>query len=388
MGCSGGALFLLTVALAGGAPEQPATQAPEGTRAPRRVITAGRVSPKQPFSPGVLAGATLYLSGQPGRDPSMTEPGVGIRAQTRHAMENIGAVLGAAGMGYANLVKCHVYLASMDDYAGMNEAYGRFFSGRVPARTTVQAAGLPHGADVVIACVAYADLSRISVVQPPKGSLPSPLGPYSAGVWAGDTLYLSGMGGQFPDGRPTPAGLGPQVRQTLINIGTTLQAAGLAFSDVISGEAYLTAPEEAAEFPEAYASSFAPKSAPPQLIVFLPRLPGNIKAEMTLVAARRAGDLLYARAESGEDAGSDFEAQYRAVLRRQEATLRAAGLGWADVTDVQVYLRDLGHMDRLDSIFRETFPQDPPARTTIQVLSGGTQQVQSSFVAVKKDTTR
>jgi enamine deaminase RidA (YjgF/YER057c/UK114 family) len=122
-------------------------------------------------------------------------------------------------------------------------------------------------------------------------------------------------------------------------------------------------------------------------MVFLPRLPGSIKAEITLVAARN-GDVLYTRAESAEDAGPGFEKQYRAVLGRQAATLYAAGLGWADVTDVQVYLTDLANMESLDNIFRETFPRDPPARTTIQVHPKGEQQVQSSLVAVKKNSTR
>ena len=94
-------------------------------------------------------------------------------------MDGIGAVLKAASLGYEHLVKCQVYLADMDDYAAMNEAYGSYFTGRVPARTTVQAAGLPSGAGVEIGCIGYADLAGISVVRPPAGALPAPLGPYS-----------------------------------------------------------------------------------------------------------------------------------------------------------------------------------------------------------------
>jgi 2-iminobutanoate/2-iminopropanoate deaminase len=199
------------------------------------------------------------------------------------------------------------------------------------------------------------------------------------------------------------------VSQTLVNIGTTLKAAGLSHSDVVSGEAYVATPEEAAEFPTAYNSFFASRPTHPRLMIFVPRLPGGIKSEITLVAARgsagrevippagqaessaratRAGGVLYTRAESAEDAGPGFEEQYRAVLKRQDATLRAAGLGWADVTDVQVYLTDLINMRELDTIFRQTFPRDPPARTTIRVLPRGAQQVQSSLVAVKQDRTR
>ena len=106
-------------------------------------------------------------------------------AQARQAMDGVGAVLKAAGLGYQHLVKCHVYLANMDDYAAMNAVYGSYFTDRVPARTTVQAAALPAGAGIQIACIGYADLAGISVVRPPPGSLPAPLGPYSPAVWAG-----------------------------------------------------------------------------------------------------------------------------------------------------------------------------------------------------------
>ena len=139
-------------------------------------------------------------------------------------MENLGRVLKAAGMDYSNLVKCHVYLDTMDDYKGMNEVYAGYFKDRVPARTTVEAQGLPGGSGVQIGCVAYRDLARISVVRPPQGSLPAPLGPYSAAVWAGDTLFLSGMGGQFPADRSLPDPLGAQVKQTLAVSYTHLRA--------------------------------------------------------------------------------------------------------------------------------------------------------------------
>jgi 2-iminobutanoate/2-iminopropanoate deaminase len=401
------AVLGLTLAHTGCAPEQPVRLASGRPQAARRAITTAAITPDQPFSSGVLVGETLYLAAQPGRHPSDQGPAPGIRQQTRYAMGKIGAVLENAGLAYHNLVKCHVYLANMDEYAGMNETYRDFFRERVPARTTVQAAGLPHGAGVEIACIAYTDVSRVSVVVPPRGSIPAPLGPYSAGVWAGDTLYLSGMGGQFPDGRAPQANLGEQVGQTLTNIGTSLGAAGLASSDVVAGEAYVTSPPEAAAFEPAYSTFFGSSRAHPRMMVFLPRLPGPIKVEITLIAARksvprrlipsaagaggparglRAGDVLYTRAESA--AGVRFEEQYRAVLGRQDATLRAAGLGWADVVDVQVYLTDLDDTKDLDSLFRERFPLNPPARTIVQVHPRSAELVQSSLVAVARDGAR
>jgi 2-iminobutanoate/2-iminopropanoate deaminase len=180
----------------------------------------------------------------------------------------------------------------------------------------------------------------------------------------------------------------------------------LNYPDVVSGEAYATAPDEIAEFDPAYSSLFPSPVPHPRVMVFVPRLPGPIKAELTMVAARStvgrqvipaadksdtrararwAGGVLYTRAESAAGAQPGFAEQYRAVLERQRATLRAAGLDWPDVVDVQIYLSDLADMDGLNTIFRETFPKDPPARTTIQVLARGA-RIQSSLVAVKSGT--
>jgi reactive intermediate/imine deaminase len=397
-----GAATLLTLGLAALVPFDFAAQPAQGPfPSSRRVVGANLKAADQTYSPAILVGKTLYLAGQLGRHPETQQLPAGIRDQTRHAMDRMGAVLRAAGMAHENLVKCHVYLASMDDYAGMNETYRAYFPGRVPARTTVEAAGLPQGAAVEISCIAFADASGISVVRPEAGSLPAPLGPYSAAVWAGDTLYLSGMGGQFPDGRALPESLAGQVTQTLANVGTTLKAAGLNYSDIVAGEAYVTVPEEAETLDPAYRVPFPPSSAHARAIVFVPRLPGAIKAELTMVAARStvarrviapikgdvgaravlAGGVLYTRTESAAEAGPGFEEQYRKILERQEATLRDAGLRWSDVVDVQMYLTDLGDMDALNRMFREKFPKDPPARSTIRVLSRGA-RVQSSLVAV------
>lgn len=394
-------LPLLPLLYVGCATTETAAVQERATPTATRSIRPDGFPANRPYSFGVLAGDTLYLSGQLGQHPATGARPEGAGAQTRQAMENIGEVLKAAGMDHRHLVKCHVYLDSMDDYAAMNQAYGSFFIERVPARTTVEAVRLPADALVEIACVAYRDLSRISVVRPAQGTLPAPLGPYSAGVWAGDTLFLSGMGGQFPDGRPLAEPLAGQVTQTLRNIGTTLTAAGLAFPDVVASNAYVTKPEEAVDLPAAFDREF-PTSGPPRGLIFLPRLPGPIKAEITFVAVRPSadrriiasagesgnaprgvlvGDVLYTRTESAAAAGAAFDEQFSAVLNQLKATVREAGLQWTDVVHMPVYLTDLQSMQAMDRIFREAFPVDPPARTTIQVQPRGGELVQASLVA-------
>jgi len=348
------------------------------------------------------AGDFLYLSGQLGRDRVTGAQPEGIAEQTRLAMENIGQILKDAGMTHANLVKCHVYLDSMDDYTGMNKVYGSFFTERVPARTTVEAVGLPGGAGVQITCIAFRDLKRISVVRPPDGSLPAPLGPYSAAVWAGDTLFVSGMGGQFPEDRRLPEPLVEQVSQTLVNIRTTLDAAKLRFSDVVWGNVYLTEPKQAGDLSAPYGQPFATGVQPPGAMIFLPRLPGAIKTEITFVATRggdrqvikgdgpggqprgiRAGGVLYTRGESAPDAGRGFEEQFSAVLNRLTATVRDAGMQASDVASVQVYLADMGDHASMERLFQEAFPHGP-ARTVIQEMPGhGAARVQASLIAAR-----
>ncbi len=108
-----------------------------------------------PYTQAVLVGETMYCSGQIGLDP---ETGhlltAGIEAETERALDNLGAVLRAAGMDYEHVVRCTVYLTDMNDYAQMNEVYARYFSEWPPAREAVQVSGLPRGARVEISCVA------------------------------------------------------------------------------------------------------------------------------------------------------------------------------------------------------------------------------------------
>ena len=113
-----------------------------------------------PYSQAVLvagpAGKTLYCAGQIPLDPATGElvPG-DVTAQTERVLDNCRAVLAAAGMTFADVVKTTVYLTDLADFARMNEAYGkRFAPGACPARSTVPVAALPRGAKVEIEMLA------------------------------------------------------------------------------------------------------------------------------------------------------------------------------------------------------------------------------------------
>jgi 2-iminobutanoate/2-iminopropanoate deaminase len=113
-----------------------------------------------PYSQAIEArGArTLWLSGQIPLDPATGELVAGdVAAQAGRVMENLRAVLAAAGAGFEHVVRCTIYLADLADFAKVNEVYGRCFPSDPPARATVQVAALPRGARVEIDAVAVLD---------------------------------------------------------------------------------------------------------------------------------------------------------------------------------------------------------------------------------------
>lgn len=123
----------------------------------RRVETASAPAPVGPYSQATIAGNLVFASGQAALDPQTGALVAGnVAEQTAQVMRNLQAVLEAAGSSLDRVLKTTVYLADMDDFAAMNEAYARFFPQNPPARTTIQAARLPLDARVEIELVALA----------------------------------------------------------------------------------------------------------------------------------------------------------------------------------------------------------------------------------------
>ena len=108
-----------------------------------------------PYSQAIVAGDLVFCAGQIPLDPATGSLVQGdIAVQTGRVLDNLAAVLAAAGSDLAHVVKTTVFLADIDDFAAMNEAYGRRFGSHRPARSTFQVAALPRGARIEIECVA------------------------------------------------------------------------------------------------------------------------------------------------------------------------------------------------------------------------------------------
>jgi 2-iminobutanoate/2-iminopropanoate deaminase len=109
-----------------------------------------------PYSQATGLGSLVFLSGQIPLDPATGTLITGdIKAETEQVMKNLGAVLAEAGSSFEQVLRCTIYLTSMDDFQAVNEVYGTRFPGNKPARATVQVAGLPRGARVEIDAIAH-----------------------------------------------------------------------------------------------------------------------------------------------------------------------------------------------------------------------------------------
>lgn len=123
---------------------------------PREIIrTDAAPAAIGPYSQAITAGGFVFLSGQIALDPRTGQMvGQDIKTQTRRVLDNITAVLEAAGTSLDKVVRCAVFLKDMNDFGPMNEEYGSYFKELPPARTTVQVAKLPRDALVEIDVIA------------------------------------------------------------------------------------------------------------------------------------------------------------------------------------------------------------------------------------------
>lgn len=150
------AAVLVALAVTAGCSQPPVPTADAGPH--RQVISPdSQVVAGLPFAPAVRTGNLIFLSGAVGNRPGTRElvsPDVG--EQTLQALQNLRAVLQAANADLGDVVKCTVFLADINDYAAMNDAYAAVFGDSPPARSTVAGSGLALGARVEIECIAAA----------------------------------------------------------------------------------------------------------------------------------------------------------------------------------------------------------------------------------------
>ncbi len=122
----------------------------------QRIFPANTPTPRGPYSPAVIAGDFIYVSGQGPVDTVTDKMSYGdIQHETRLTLNNIKRILEASGASMSNVVKCNVYLRDGNDFQAMNEVYREYFGEQRPARTTVAVAFADPTMKVEIDCIAY-----------------------------------------------------------------------------------------------------------------------------------------------------------------------------------------------------------------------------------------
>jgi len=119
------------------------------------INTNNAPAPIGPYSQAVATSGFLFVSGQIPMNPATGEIiSSDIKSETKQVMDNIGAILSEAGIGFADIVKTTIFLTDMQSFAQVNEVYGTYFTDQFPARETVQVAALPRNVNVEISVIA------------------------------------------------------------------------------------------------------------------------------------------------------------------------------------------------------------------------------------------
>ena len=226
---------------------------------PAEIRQIGTSPAGRPYSPGMVAGTTLYISGKGDQLPDGSHP-ASIEEQVRQTMRNVQSTLREAGLDFRNVVFSNVFIDKYENHGVVNRVYSEFFEyGNEPARATVFVDWIPGDSHVEIACIATTDLPGRRVVRPASMRF----GPgeramtASPAVWAGDTLYMSGLYGIDPVEGTIPTDLQTQVRRMAQGDIDILTEAGLSLGDIVSGHVYLRDIGDYTPFNEIYKEYFS-----------------------------------------------------------------------------------------------------------------------------------
>lgn len=288
------------------------------------------------------------------------DAGADLKAQTTRVLARIDERLRAEQSSLADAAVITVYLRRASDFAAMNDAYRQAWQGNPPTRTTVVTDLLTPKALVEISAVAVPSGGDRRVVQPASW-MTSP-NPYSYGIRAGDTLFLSGLiARNGRDNSVVSGDVATQTRAVMENARELLEAAGLSFPHLVSARVFLTAASDFAEFNRVY-REYVGADRPARATVVAALTSPAYNVEITFVASAATREAIETAAPpnpnlsaavkaetalfvsgllaGGDAAKSDPAVQTRDILRTLDAILKKAGFARADVRDLLVYVTD------------------------------------------------
>jgi reactive intermediate/imine deaminase len=357
------------------------------------VFPPGKPKPPSPYTPGVMTGDYLYVSGQGAAGLDGTQP-ANFDAQAEQAIKNVESVVRAAGLTLENVVYVQVYLDDIHNLDRVNRVFAKYFHKDPPARAVLGVAKLID-TPIEINAVAVRNLADKKAVTLPDIHWDEPGSP---GILTKDRLFVSGMRGRDLESGKVPSDPAEQVSLALEGMQRVLRAAGLDMKNMVFVNPYLTDGIPTKTMNKIYAEHFEFGNTPARATIEVESLPGDAQIEFTGVAVRDlstrqavrpknmapsptaspcvyAGDTLYCSAKSGFIPGPNggvfverIDQQLRQTMRNLLDNLEEAGLDWQSVVATNVYLDNLDEFQTMNKIYGIYFKQLPPARTTIQQL--------------------
>jgi enamine deaminase RidA (YjgF/YER057c/UK114 family) len=343
-------------------------------------------------SSGILAGKTLYMSAQDGRNTDGSVP-KNFEQETTQSLRNVRGVLRAAGMDLDDMVWMTIYVTQVADVNRMNEVYWKTIGTSPPARTVLAVAALPNGENIQITCIAVSSTSHRQIINP--------LGwhqkPHSdpAGIQADDVLYISGQSGTDPVTGKRSADFGAEVRQALDNVVTILKTANMSMANVVWVNPYLSSTgTEEGVMNKIYSKYFEFGNTPARGTIEVLNLPNqdhivfsciaganlamrksvrprNEKPSATASPGVLYGDTLYLSAKDAYVPGlglfsADLNVQARLSMRNLLDGLQEADMDFSNVALATIYMRNIKDAEQEHSIYGTFFKNAFPARTTLQ----------------------
>ena len=388
---------------------EPVAPAPAAIPAERRAVQSPN-APKVvgPYSHAIQvpAGRVVFLSGQIAVDPVKDRLIAGdVVKQTERVMQNLKAVLDAAGATFDDVVKTTIFVTDMADFAKVSQVYGRYFRNAPPARATVEVAGLSRGGRVAIEGVAVkgggapAAPARVAVTS---AQAPRAIGPYSQAidVAAGSFVFVSGQIPVDPaTGELVQGDIGAQTERVMENVKAVLAASGATLDDVVKTNLYVADMNDFNKINETYGRYFQ-KTPPARATLQMAALPRGARIEIECVAATggstRVGAVQSAQAPAaagaysqgigvtpvsflfvsgqipldpatGQPVSGDVGVQTERVMQNLKAVLEAGGASFDKVVKTTIFVADIADVAKINETYGRYFQKAPPARATVQV---------------------
>jgi len=315
----------------------------------------------------------VYVSGRTG-----VGGGAGARGQTLHALR-------AIGLNPKRILNTTVYVTDVRHLPDVDRSYRDFFRKDFPARTVLVAGLLTSGALVEISATAAGNAVARRVIRP-AGWLPD-ASPESAAVEAAGTLYLSAL----RPGKAAGASIEAQTEQVMRNQESVLRAAGFSFSDLVLSRIYLSEPSAYAGLNETY-RRFVTAPPPARATIHARPAHSGELLQIQSIAVRgsgterpsgeghtspihsfsvKAGRRLYVTGMTGRAPDGRFAPEIRGQTRQALATiaeqLERHGLGFQDVVETTIWLRDLRDFEGMSAIYGALVPRGANASTVVQI---------------------